>query len=52
MAFLEAQLFAAREELRFGPNRTGWQHNETLRPQIEERVAFFEALIQNLKSKI
>jgi len=46
--FIAAQLVAAEREERHGPGGAGWLHNETKRPVIEERVAFFRALLAAL----
>lgn len=43
--FLREQLAKAESDLRHGPDQQGWQHNETLRASIEERVTFFRALV-------
>ncbi len=33
-------------ELERGPDSSGWRHNETLRPAINDRAAFFRALLK------
>jgi len=43
-AWLAAELAAAERAVRTGPGGMGWQFNEALRPAIEERAAFLQAL--------
>lgn len=44
-AWLEEQLRAAAFAEEHGPRGQGWQYNEPLRPEIEERAEFLRALI-------
>jgi hypothetical protein len=46
--FLARHLAEAERVLAFGPGDTGWRHNESLRAETEEGVAFLRALLATL----
>jgi hypothetical protein len=50
IAWLKNELAARQRELITGPANQGWRFNEPLRPALEERIAFLEALVRDLQS--
>lgn len=43
--WLAKQIAEAEQIEKFGPGGTGWRHNETLRADHEEGLAFLKALV-------